>query len=595
MYNWSTLKKLICLYAAKLKGGAQATIETITGNLPLVLQNAIQHSIKSLTRYGLCTQDGTPTPDNPVDILYNNGAIKYGWHDIITTSQLNGYGTYVSPSQVAGNRAYRWLKDLPNGTYQLTVDGDYEIIVQWRDPADPIAYPITSVYENLTGWMTSGVVTLDKTSGGYGLVVKRTSGTDSITPSNFDGTLHVQEQGIYVDGTSEVLTVSGPNLLNAATNITGYYIGSNGSITAGSDAQYTDLIPVKAGETYVCSLVSGRNSGTNRWHGYDANGVWVKQLANVSASGQQGARPVILATIDSGISYVRLSYGIADTEAMIQWAPLSGEIIADGFYSGKMASSTPMAYRNAPIESPYTSTSNNSGPAMIFSISPGKTYAVKDDIVTNYTSIYYGCYANIEDVAYGAKAISKGNGNLFVAPNGANYAVVLYSNSNSGTTFTFGEPSASEYQSQADYQPYVPPQTASVPTLLSVEDVKDEVELIAGTYTHRCAACEYDGTQDVGDTYLSTTGGKDIGAIIVYPLSTPTTEQITAQNLVTNEGTNIVDSVANVSPLEANVKYMAASAQNVLSTLFGIRVTPKDISTQDAEDMINIITGEDNK
>lgn len=98
-------------------------------------------------------------------------------------------------------------------------------------------------------------------------------------------------------------------------------------------------------------------------------------------------------------------------------------------------------------------------------------------------------------------------------------------------------------------------QTASVPMLLSVGDVKDEVELIAGTYTHRCAACEYDGTQDVGDTYLSTTGGKDIGAIIVYPLATETTEQITGQNLVTYEGTNIVDVTAEVSPVELKVNF----------------------------------------
>ena len=106
-----------------------------------------------------------------------------------------------------------------------------------------------------------------------------------------------------------------------------------------------------------------------------------------------------------------------------------------------------------------------------------------------------------------------------------------------------------------DYQPYVA-QTASVPMLLSVGDLKDEVELIAGTYTHKCAVCEYDGTQDVGDTYLSTTGGKDIGAIIVYPLAEPTTESVTPQALSTNEGTNIVDSVANVSPLTADVTYM---------------------------------------
>lgn len=204
MRNWSTLKKLIWLYAAKLN--ASSIIKTITGNLPLVLQNAIDHAIVSLTRYGLCTQDGTPTPDAPVDIMTNNGALKFGWQDIITTSALSGYGTYVSPSGTAGNRAYKWFKDLPNGTYTFAVDGDYELIVQWRDPADASVL-VPSSYENLSGWITSGEVVLDKEGGGYGIAVRRTSGTSSITPSNFDGTLHVQEQGLYTEGTPEVLTV----------------------------------------------------------------------------------------------------------------------------------------------------------------------------------------------------------------------------------------------------------------------------------------------------------------------------------------------------------------------------------------------------
>ena len=150
---------------------------------------------------------------------------------------------------------------------------------------------------------------------------------------------------------------------------------------------------------------------------------------------------------------------------------------------------------------------------------------------------------------------------------------------------------------EIDYEPYIDTswQAASVPMLLSVGDTKDEVELIAGPHTHRCAACEYDGTQDVGDTYLSTTGGKDIGAIIVYPLATPATEQITPQALSVQEGESTVDATANVGPIEAVVKYIAASAQDVLSALLGMKVTKQDISTQDAEDMIDIITGEENK
>lgn len=104
-------------------------------------------------------------------------------------------------------------------------------------------------------------------------------------------------------------------------------------------------------------------------------------------------------------------------------------------------------------------------------------------------------------------------------------------------------------------------QTATVESLLSVGTVADEQNIISGEVIRRCAVCCYNGTQTIGDVYISTTGGKDVGAIIVYPLATETTEQTTAQHLNTVEGTNIVDSTANVSPLTAEVKYMAASAQ----------------------------------
>lgn len=338
MHNyWTLMKKLIWL---KILQGASFIVKTITGDSPITLTNSIKSTIVSLKQYGKCIQNGIPTPTTPVDIVCNNGVIKYGalgqnlldpsaantilgyyinradgeeksspynfmfagympveagktyvaygraksgddlsdynrvaWYDstktwvegasytqnqiaIVTapenaayarfscnpsggttvavtqeivdnynwtfcegnaeivpfvpfvggiytdgtsemlmvsanlvTSTLSGYGTYVSPSQSATTRAYKWLENLPNGTYQFAVDGDYEIIIQWRDPADP-SVTIPSSYENLTGWMTSGVVTLNKSTGGYGIAVRRASGTGSVTPSDFDGTLY---------------------------------------------------------------------------------------------------------------------------------------------------------------------------------------------------------------------------------------------------------------------------------------------------------------------------------------------------------------------------------------------------------------------
>ena len=103
-------------------------------------------------------------------------------------------------------------------------------------------------------------------------------------------------------------------------------------------------------------------------------------------------------------------------------------------------------------------------------------------------------------------------------------------------------------------------QTASVPMLLSVGDVKDEAEIISGLVTRRVAACLYDGTQPIGDVYMSTTGGKDLGAIIVYPLDEPVTELVTAQPLNTSEGTNTVNVTAEVSPIELESEYMAVAS-----------------------------------
>ena len=71
--RWSTLRKLLCL---RIMQGAAAVLQTVTGNAPLTLANAVARAIKSLTQTGLCTQADTPTPSAPVDIKCNNGVLK---------------------------------------------------------------------------------------------------------------------------------------------------------------------------------------------------------------------------------------------------------------------------------------------------------------------------------------------------------------------------------------------------------------------------------------------------------------------------------------------------------------------------------------
>lgn len=182
-------------------------------------------NLSSIIRaYGACEQSGTPTPDNPVDIVCNNGALKW------------------------------------------------------------------------------------------------------------DGVNH----RIYADGTQEVISAHGKNLLNVATNVNGYYISATGVISAdATKSQYTDLIPVEVGETYTWSLISNRAvAGNDRWHGYNSNGTWVKQI-DFDEAQPSGAAFSLTATIPSGIAYVRLSYGLNDTNAMFEKGASKTEYEA---YSGQTAS-----------------------------------------------------------------------------------------------------------------------------------------------------------------------------------------------------------------------------------------------------------------
>lgn len=72
--HWSNLRKLIYLYIIFNKNNN--IITTIKGASPLSITNALAKPIKSLIQYGKIIQNGIPTPDVPVDIVCNNGAVR---------------------------------------------------------------------------------------------------------------------------------------------------------------------------------------------------------------------------------------------------------------------------------------------------------------------------------------------------------------------------------------------------------------------------------------------------------------------------------------------------------------------------------------
>ena len=108
------------------------------------------------------------------------------------------------------------------------------------------------------------------------------------------------------------------------------------------------------------------------------------------------------------------------------------------------------------------------------------------------------------------------------------------------------------------YEPYYNGGTATAENLFKVGAYQDVQNVITGEITRNCEVVYYDGTQTINTPYISTTGGLNIGSIIVHPKTTPTTETVTPQPLTIQAGTNIVQiTQASMDELELEAKYQA--------------------------------------
>ncbi len=571
--HWSTLKKLLWL---KILQGAAAVVETVTGTLPLTLANAINHAIVSLTRYGLCTQASTPA-GSFVPIKCNNGELRMvddelpsgykrvlgfqcnnnamwqiaDFHlrgsDTVRTSfsvsaacnvfgcyqgtdALDNYDLYVSTT--SGSKYLRY----GNGTYlsywsAANLDQRFDVVFT---PTGTTGMPQDSTWTEATfesaNDLLIGATTLTGTSAklkgnlygnfevdgrlklipcerlsdgvlGYYDTYTNTfyepyTGFEGAVSLGYDGSHYV----LRTVGTPEVLTVGGKNLLNTATNITGKYITASGSISNGDDAQYSDLIPVTAGATYTWSLVSNRpNGGNNRWHGYDSAGNWVQQIKWGSPGQGIGLPFSLTATIPNGISYVRISYGIDDTEVM--------------FEEGATATD----YQ--PYIEPQTASAEN-----LYSVGDTKdTQEIISGLVDS--KIDFAILDGTED-GYGAS--SAYGAAVYISSASTKWKA----NRNGGvlcTHFAQGTASGTQPENTCFFN-------------------------ASGHFYFRT-----DKTTAQFKTWLAEQYAAGTPVMVMFVRSTPTTESVAPQPLTTAEGTNIVDSVANVGPLTAKIEYKKAA------------------------------------
>lgn len=185
--------------------------------------------IDSVTLGGKCGQSGTPTPTVPVDIVCNNGAIKYSANMCNVNAQTASVGYYISTQGVVTADIYNWIyQDFipvkPNTTYTLTMSSPvYYVSISEYSTADDSGFVVRktgSTGSNTTLTITTGLTTNYIR---FGTNLNRTAVTlDAVLAIDWMLNMGATalpytpyvEDGIYIDGTVEIVT---DNVGNVAT------------------------------------------------------------------------------------------------------------------------------------------------------------------------------------------------------------------------------------------------------------------------------------------------------------------------------------------------------------------------------------------
>lgn len=114
---------------------------------------------------------------------------------------------------------------------------------------------------------------------------------------------------VYVEGTTETISISGQNLIDLTKCIDGYYYNGLGVYTPSSGMKLTDFIPVKANTSYTVYFAQGLSSANVRVNIFDSGKVWQsQQTMSVSAATPENVL-VITPDIDGYMSVSCLASG----------------------------------------------------------------------------------------------------------------------------------------------------------------------------------------------------------------------------------------------------------------------------------------------
>ena len=277
------------------------------GTVPVVgFYDTVSKTFKTATA-GTFTAgaNAVPSPETPMDIVSNNGALKLSpnlWNPNATSNYwINTEGNLIE------NANSRMVRVPANPDDVFTLSATYSeksdrniIVVSFRDSSD------NNLSRRAVSSNTSLSVTSTAPAGTKSVCFARFTETPTTiqAESGSTATPYIPYGVICADGTVETIRVHGKNFLDVnSSGVVAGYLASDGSLVQSTSWSVSDYIPIKANTTFTYSTTrpsGGLGSGAYLAC-YDANRAFI-------STQNQGSNANKTFTTPAGTAYIKVSF-----------------------------------------------------------------------------------------------------------------------------------------------------------------------------------------------------------------------------------------------------------------------------------------------
>ena len=505
------------VYNAILTGGSEAVVVGPAVS-PLALPDAIADSLTYVKAYGGTEQNGTPTPDTPVDIVSNNGAIKFSLNELNPSEIVIGYYR-TSATGALTESPYNFV----TGFMPVKPGQSYVFFGRRQDDDRLSSYNRIHWFDANKEYVGTNTYTKDRVGTGvapsnayFAQCSCNESGATSreTTQEIVDGYDWVFQQGtaevpyvpyveggIYTDGTVETINAHGKNFFNKNMPnvlISGFIRGDGAFIP--SESFRTVIYPLQIGETYtITRATSTPTTAAMRVAAYNTQQPRTTDNSVVLFAGA-ASRKTATITVPDGYPYIA-------TYVKHSSDTISDAELLDGFQIEK--GSTATEYE------PYYDGGTATAEMLLKVGNRQDVQSVLDGVVTRNVGI---------KVLDGTEAWSKSGSRL-----GLFYSRAAFPGATSGMVLC-------------------------THLLWAAGLVKGRIYNSGGELNFWTDFDNFtlnDWQQWLADQYNAGTP-----VIVLYPLATPTTESVAGQTLQVTDGDNVLEiTQASLTGLELEAEY----------------------------------------